>query len=90
MPYVINHPEMGVYLGSCMGLGFWSRLDPVDDTAATFDTQEEACRWIDGRPKGAELIEVQAEPGQKATISACVAAGLDAWIFTYEHVPEII
>ncbi len=29
MSVVIVHNEMGVYLGSCMGLGFWTLLDPA-------------------------------------------------------------
>lgn len=40
---VIVHPENGIYLGSCMGLGFWSKLDPVgQDAAVVFPTQEDA------------------------------------------------
>ncbi len=30
---------MGVYLGACMGLGFWSKLDPAGQTEApTFES----------------------------------------------------
>lgn len=44
---VIVHEEMGVYLGSCLGLGFWTKLDPVDQTAAVvFDSPEAAIEHI--------------------------------------------
>lgn len=32
--FVITHPQMGVYLGNCMGLGFWSKMDTVGQNAA--------------------------------------------------------
>ena len=41
--YAIHHPEEGFYLGCCLGLGFWSKLDPVGQpSAATFIAVEEA------------------------------------------------
>jgi len=41
--YVIVHPEMGVYLGSCLGMGFWSCLDCVgQDRACTAESIEDA------------------------------------------------
>jgi len=44
---VIVHEEMGVYLGSCLGLGFWTKLDPVDQTAAVvFPSPEAAIEHI--------------------------------------------
>lgn len=84
MAYVINHPRDGVYLGSCMGLGFWSKLDPVGQTAAvTFADTAEAevfmAGWDCGRPDGIEFVPVVADGNNHASIDACVAAGLDAW-----------
>lgn len=32
--YVITHPDMGVYLGNALGMGFWTKLDSVDQQAA--------------------------------------------------------
>jgi len=85
MAFVISHPEHGIYLGNCMGLGFWSKIDPVGQpSAVTFPTQSEAeehmSKWDDGRPLDVTLHEVTPDNGDYASISACVAAGLDGWI----------
>src|SRR5690606_12764465 len=41
--YVITHPEMGIYLGNYMGLGFFSLLDCVGQSeAAAFPSRETA------------------------------------------------
>lgn len=46
--YVITHPKGGVYLGTCLGLGFWTLYDPVgQDHAVVFETPEKAWRFID-------------------------------------------
>src|SRR5690606_39754669 len=38
---VITHPDMGIYLGNFIGLGFWSLLDSVGQNAApTFDSED--------------------------------------------------
>lgn len=43
--YVLYHDEMGIYLGSCMGLGFWTKLDPVgQNEAVTFESSEQALK----------------------------------------------
>lgn len=47
---IIVHYEHGVYLGSAMGLGFWSKLDDVgQDSAVLFNSEQEAreiaARW---------------------------------------------
>lgn len=82
--FVITHPEMGVYLGNFLGLGFWSKLDPVGQPAAvTFATEAMAedhmALWDCGRPQGAKLIPVWADLHNFASIDACVAAGLEGW-----------
>jgi hypothetical protein len=47
MHVVINYTEMGIYLGNCLGLGFWSKLDPVgQDAAVTFPSEVEARRHV--------------------------------------------
>ena len=40
---VIAHPEDGIYLGNCMGLGFWSLMDAAGQyEAATFENEAQA------------------------------------------------
>lgn len=84
MAFVIADPEMGIYLGSWIGMGFWSKLDPVGQPSAiTFDTPDEAeaymATWDGGRPENATLVHVEADEGQYASIRACVEAGLEPW-----------
>ena len=86
MKCVITHPEMGIYLGSFLGLGFWSKLDPAgQDAAPVFASSEEAetymATWDNARPEGAVLRPVipDSDDGTYASIDACVAAGLDRW-----------
>ena len=44
---VIHDPEMGIYLGSCLGLGFWSLLDSAGQfEAAGFADLEEAKSYV--------------------------------------------
>lgn len=46
---VIAHPDMGVYLGNCMGLGWFSRLDAIGQlVACTFENEEQARAHIVG------------------------------------------
>lgn len=91
---VLVHPEWGIYLGSAMGFGFWSKVDPVgQDAAVTFPDAETAERvmasWGGGRPEGVTpylVVPDQAstdgfgDPGLTyASVAACVAAGLEGW-----------
>lgn len=83
--YVITHPEMGIYLGQWIGLGFWSKLDPVGQPAAiTFasiaEAEEFMASWDNGRPADASTAAVIADDGEFATIAACVRAGLEGWL----------
>jgi hypothetical protein len=85
MAFVINDPEMGVYLGSFIGLGFWSKLDPAGQPSAiTFPSESEAeafmATWESGRPTEACLVPVQPDEDGYASIAACVRAGLDGWL----------
>lgn len=86
--FVVVHPEMGVYLGSAFGLGFWSKLDPCGQPGAvTFPDRERAeevmATWTNGRPSDARTHPVVPddvdESRMYATVKACVAAGLEAW-----------
>lgn len=83
MSVVITHPEFGIYLGNCSGMGFWSKLDPVGQPAAiTFPSKEvaqsHAAEW-DEQIGGLEFRNVEPDCFQYATVEACVAAGLEAW-----------
>lgn len=86
--YVIYHPEMGVYLGHCLGLAFFSKLDAAgQDCAVTSET--EAAAWMvvaelrrSGTLNTHNFTIVPVTPDRDeffATIVACVAAGLPAW-----------
>lgn len=84
MAYVIYSEIEGIFIGSCIGLAFWSKLDPVDQPAAiTFPS--EACAeqfmstWAGGRPDGVSLVTVEPDQGEYATIEVCVGAGLPGW-----------
>jgi hypothetical protein len=84
MRYVIVTPEWGIYLGCCLGLGFWSKLDPVGQPAAvTFPTQQAAeahmDAWECARPPGYRLHPIPGD-SEYATIAECVQVGLEGWI----------
>jgi hypothetical protein len=86
---LLVHDGWGVYLGSCLGLGFWSQQDPCGQTeAVTFPSEAEArdvvASW---RPMVGEYdpddfryveVEVAGEDGY-ATMAECVAAGQEPW-----------
>lgn len=85
MAVVIYHEQDGIYLGSCMGLGFWSKLDPVGQPGAvTFHDDQEAERhmadWECGRPDGVTFVQVAADTDGYASMAACILAGLPAWM----------
>jgi len=44
MAVVITHPEMGVYVGHGLGMGFWTRLDSVGQDAVVCFPSEAAAR----------------------------------------------
>ena len=78
MSVVIVHDEMGVYLGSCMGLGFWTLLDPAGQPSACVFADEAEARdhiatWEEG-PSLYRFVEVEGQ--REATIPQLRAAGL--------------
>lgn len=82
--YVLYDPEMGIYLGHCMGLGFWSKLDSVrQDRACTFESVEDMEVWVatwEFTPPNRRAVPVEvAGEDEYATIEECTAAGLPAW-----------
>lgn len=77
---VIVHDEMGVYLGSCMGLGFWTLLDPAGQpSACTFESEAQArahvATWDEQNDPDAYRY-VPAGGDRFATIPQLEAAGL--------------
>lgn len=82
MRYLIIHPQDGIYLGNCLGFGFFTKLDPVgQDAAVTFETQTDAeehiLSWNEPLP-GCNVVSINIDH-MYATISECVAAGFEAW-----------
>jgi hypothetical protein len=84
MAIVLYHEEMGVYLGSCFGLSFWSKLDPIGQEAAiTFKDSIQAAEtmkhWVN-IPEDVRAVPVNSiDKHGYASIDACVKAGLPAW-----------
>ncbi len=85
---VIYTRGYGIYLGSALGLGFWSKLDPVgQDSAVTFESIRGAKRAIshwEDKPTGIQYKQVCADITKKdsscyASIEACVRSGLPGW-----------
>lgn len=83
MRIVIVSKSLGVYLGSCMGMGFWSKLDSVGQPSAiTFCDDGEASAHIatwDEAPCDYDFVSVEADDGVYASADACERAGLGNW-----------
>lgn len=79
---VIVHPEMGIYLGTGFGLGFFSLLDCAgQEYAASFDNADQAREHIaswesNNDPTAYRFVEVECEEEFYATIEELEAAGL--------------
>jgi len=61
-------PKIGIYLGNCMGMGFWSLCDPAGQpSAVTFATESEAAVHVaswDVQPEfQIEIRPVEADDG---------------------------
>lgn len=80
--YVIIHPLRGIYLGNCMGLGFWSMWDTVGQThACTFATEHQArehiSSWIlDNNPNDYKLKSVKTIREDYASVDELAESGL--------------
>lgn len=85
MAVVLYHEDMGVYLGSFLGLGFWSKLDPVgQEVAVAFKDSKLAAEIMKSWENIPECIRavpviLDNEHEYYASIDACVKAGLPAW-----------
>jgi hypothetical protein len=83
---IITHPELGVFLGTFLGFGIWSKLDPMDqDAAVVFKSPEHAQQftssWSDQLSGLSYLPVVPDLPNGAASVAACVAAGAEGWLF---------
>lgn len=84
---VIQHDQMGIYLGHCLGLSFWSKLNAAGQISAVVfpnaaDAKAHMEGWDGGVPAGAITYpEVEADllNGRYASLDACVRAGLPEW-----------
>lgn len=87
---VIVHPEMGIYLGNCLGLGFFSMLDCAgQDHAATFPTVGAArlhvIPWDENNdPDAYRYVEVDGS-SEWASIEELEAAGLSEFTKVMRH-----
>lgn len=83
--FVLYAPVEGIYLGSTMGFGFWSKLDPAgQDSAVTFENEEAACKFARTRCRsvvGAKPVKVEVDEAapEYASIDQCEKAGLPRW-----------
>lgn len=94
-PVVIYSEADGIFLGECLGLEFWSKLDPCDQPAAvTFQSPIDAERymstWRGGRRMGVLLVPVEADQDGYASVEACVKAGLPSWIVTDTETANVL
>lgn len=80
--FVLVSDAFGVYVGSFLGLGFWSRLDAAGQTSAvTFETPFAAAEFGDAAGLAdddlrAVEVEVAHPSGAYATREECAAAGV--------------
>jgi hypothetical protein len=86
MAVVIYSKEDGVYLGSFLGLGFWTNLDTAGQSSAVTFPSEQAARdymatWDTPAPADVQVVDVVPDDGPNgASVAACVQAGLPAWV----------
>ena len=83
---IILSASKGVYLGSAMGLGFWTKLEDLGlDEAITFADEAQAMTHMQTWESWAELEKDFTFPGVHRTKdgfadhAACVAAGAPPW-----------
>jgi hypothetical protein len=85
---VITHPEMGIFLGSFLGMGVWSKKDSAgQDAAVVFPSEVTARAFLAYLPdggRGFSLVPVAPDialgESRYASVGACVRAGLDPWM----------
>lgn len=85
--YVITHSEYGIFLGTFSGRPLWTKTDHINlDTVCAFESITEAIEqtfpWTIGIPGDLDyaLVEADRFGGKRASIAACIKAGLDGWV----------
>jgi hypothetical protein len=85
MAVVIYSSIDGVFLGSWMGIGMWSKHDATSASRAAVFTDataadEHMATWDGGRLSYLSTVEIlEDEKVQFASLETCVRAGLPAW-----------
>ena len=82
--YLLMHPEWGIFIGTFLGMGLWSKLDCLGQAyAVTFSSATEALEWAqDSCPvecKKMFTTYLTTKEKSHATIAEIVAAGLEGW-----------
>lgn len=82
--YLLYSDDYGVYLGSFLGMGFWSKLDPVgQDEAITFESKELAIAFMqtwNSEAPNVQVVPIEIPKGNRyATIKQCMVIGLPEW-----------
>lgn len=81
--YILYTEDKGIFIGSFLGLGFWSKLDPVNQThAIVFESKEIAeqliSEWLT-HPGNFKLIPIQTQELGYASLEEISAIGLPIW-----------
>lgn len=82
--YLLYSNDYGIYLGSFLGMGFWSNLDPAgQDKAITFESEKDIIDFMktwESQVLNVKIIPIEiSEDTWYATIEQCVAIGLPVW-----------
>lgn len=89
--WVIFHPEEGIYLGNCMGFGFFSLLDSVgQEQAVVFISNRQAKDHIrawdtDNNPDNYKFIQLECDNDLYATIEELKEGGLAEYLGDMEE-----
>lgn len=83
--YILYSLINGVYLGSCLGLGFWSKLDPAGQVSAvTFKSKQDAKNYIASwdNPNSIPDIKVKqvtVRVSGRLDVGECKYNGFEGW-----------
>ena len=81
--YALYTEDKGIFLGMCLGLGFWSKLYPAgQDHAPTCLTRESAelmRKDLQLPQDTTRILMLHTKDSTYATIEECVAAGVERW-----------
>jgi hypothetical protein len=85
MKVIIVHAEWGVFLGICLGLAFWSKLEDGGQTSApVFNDEADATMFLEGFPPSVSrehftFPKVPTVTGH-ASMADCLKAGVTPWV----------